>query len=417
MEELSISLEPNSFIFTQKHQSGAVIVPEVTLEVVHINPFAQTVDFYCSSKRVTLSIAAITDCKNDNNSLYLSTGSIASILLLSPSAKPHSHDILISIASALAGILKSTKSSSGTSLNPEEQPSIHTGRPAQPQYKYRKEFIGSNASSESDFVNNKNASTSTVRAGASGDRSQLKKFHTNTEALEIIQYARIAHSFQAAHVLETIVTNELERIKKEKAGWKVAGAVAGLALGMSDGFQFTDLFTSIAFSNVGGMAHEFASKEQREFLQKVKSEWLISQKSALEILNRLGPPRQRTIAYFPDTGQLVISNIHENPARGTFLVPLGAAKDHALGFKNDDSLSMLYSNFSEEEINVLAYQLYPMELLEVASTKRVSLSKASEMNPYHELLDDSQEVTQLILNGASSFAIAYKINLPVGSEY
>jgi len=416
MEELSISLEPETFTFTQQHKSGSVIVPKTSLDLVHVIPSLQSISFYCTSKHISLPLASIIDTKVANNQLYLFGSSLTSILALNPSPQTQSRELFLKISSTLEQILTSQKTATGTPSTTKSQSTISANRPAEPQSKYRKEFVGSTSKVDVDSSTNKQAPPSNSNS-SSTHRPQLKKLHSNADALEIIKFARIAHSFQASYVLETIVENELERIKKEKAGWKVAGAVAGLALGMSDGFQVTDLFTSIAFSNVGGMAHEFASKEQREFLQKVKSDWLISHKSALEILHRLGPPRQRAIAYFPNTGQLAVSNIHENPARGTFLVPLGAAKDYATGFKNDDSLSVLYSNFSEEEINVLAYQLYPMELLEVSNTKRVSLSKASEMNPYHELLDDSQEVTQLLLKDSTTNVIAYKVALPVGSEY
>ena len=99
------------------------------------------------------------------------------------------------------------------------------------------------------------------------------------------------------------------------------------------------------------------------------------------------------------------------------MVPLGAAKDHAIGFKSDDALSVLYNTFEESDINVLAYQLYPMELLQLSSQKRISQAKAATLNPYHDLLAGFDDVSLLTLKDDSSQVIAYKVPIPVGSEY
>lgn len=190
-----------------------------------------------------------------------------------------------------------------------------------------------------------------------------------------------------------------------------------MALGVSDGFAFTDLFTSLAFSNLGGMAQEFASKEQVEFLKKVKSDWLVSQKSALAILHRLGMPRKRTISYYASSGQLYIANIFENPSRGTFLVPMGPAKDYALGFKNDDSLAVLYNSLEQDEINIVSVQLYPIEIQEIENLKRISPNEAAATNPYHKTLNGCSEISRCTLKSTNEQVISYKISIPVQSEY
>lgn len=310
------------------------------------------------------------------------------------------------------------KKTSNNSSSVSENTSKPNTRPPKPQQKYTKESAGTpsyNTSGNATDIPKRNRERP-ASAKTAKNEEPLKRLHTDTEALKIIEYALIANSFQASYVLERIVETEVERMNREKVGWKVAGAVAGIAFGASDGLQLTDLFTSFTFSSLGGVAHDFASKEQREFLRRVKSDWLISQKSALEIIHRLGQPRQRCIAYFPESGMLRIVNVHENPSRGLFLVPLGEAKDHAHGFKTDDSLTVLYKTFSDQEIGVLANQLYPIELIESISAKRISHATASASNPYHHLLTKYTEIKEFTLDGQMR-AIAYKVPIPVGSEY
>lgn len=417
VDEVSVALEPTSFTLTQIHKTGVEIVSTAPLELVHIIPSRDEIIFYCSSKHISLQVSLVTKISNENGSIKLSSDSLVSVIALTPSSSEQSRNRYSTLFSHLSAIIASKTSEDKTLISSDSTSKNLTASQSDQQSGFTSE-IRKTVSSGNDFSSRNPRSSEFISESAESKCNlSLNKLHSDAEALRIIDYARNAHSFQATKVLETIVNNELERIKSEKSKWKVAGAIAGLALGMTDGFQVTDLFSSIALSNVGGMAHDFASKEQKEFLEKVKSDWLISRNSALEICHRLGPPRQRTVTYFPSTGQLTVSNLHENPSRGTFLVPLGAAKDHAAGFKNDDSLTALYNNFTEDDVEMLAYQLYPNDLVELSSTKKISLAKASQMNPYHELLLDSPEVTQLMLKDSDATAIAYKIIIPIESEY
>lgn len=418
-QEFSLALETNTFFFDQTHQSGSVIVPETPLDVIRLSASSRNLDFYCQSNHVTIPLSSATDLILTDNSIKILCASMSCRVFIKCSEKQY-QDQLIKIASNIQTMRSSagsTSACSGTIPDKDHSKAAST-RPPKPQKEFARESISQasphNPNSNPKAQPNNRQSTSQQRKE---EPPSLKMSHSRKDVQEIIKFASIAHTFQASYVLEKIVENEIERINKEKSAWKVAGAVAGLAMGLSDGFQFTDLFTSMAFSNIGGMAHEFASKEQVEFLKKVKSDWLISQKSFLEICHRLGMPRQRTVCYFADTGKVCIANIHENPSRGTFLVPMGAAKDHATGFKNDDSLSVLYNTFEEAEINILAYQLHPTELVELDSQKRISQSKAATLNPYHNLLEQFDQVSHLTLKTESSPIIAYKVPIPVGSEY
>lgn len=418
-QNVTLALDAGVFFIEQTHRSGAIVTPETPLDVVSIAISSSSIDFYCQNHHIAIPASTISKINLSETSASIDCSTvICRVYAKSPSSAQKER--LTNIVSQINLLLKRIRKSD-TVNTPQQNTSANSSatvdsRPPRPRPDYLKESVHSTPKK----ANTQNAEDPVDRKTKESNDDVLppsKRHHSNKEVQEIVDYATIAHTFQAAYVLEKIVEAEMDRINKEKSGWKVAGAVAGLALGVSDGFQFTDLFTSIAFSNIGGMAHEFASKEQVEFLKKVKSDWLVSQKSALEILHRLGMPRQRSICYSSQTGKVCIANLHENPSRGSFMVPLGAAKDHATGFKSDDALAVLYNTFEEEDINVLAYQLYPMELLQLSSQKRISQSKAASLNPYHSLLSGFEDVSLLTLKDDSSQVIAYKVPIPVGSEY
>jgi len=417
-QDLSLALEAGSFLFEQTHRSGLIVVAETPLDLVRISSSSSSIHFYCQAQHVSIPISTILEIDFDQSSVNFLCAS-GSCRVSSRHSNADQIEQLTLIASQTQLLLTPSKlkTSSGASSPAPRPTGVASSRPPVHNPKYAREAV--RESDQSPASSSVKDSSTIYESEPKGEEKtvSLKRHHSSQEVEEIVSYASTAHTFQAAYVLEKIVECEIDRINKEKSGWKVAGAVAGLALGVSDGFQFTDLFTSIAFSNIGGMAHEFASKEQVEFLKKVKSDWLVSQKSALEILHRLGMPRQRSICYSRQTGKLCIANIHENPSRGAFMVPLGAAKDHATGFKNDDALSVLYNTFDESEINILAYQLYPSELHQLSSQKRISSSKAASLNPYHDMLKQFEEVTLLALKDDTSPLIAYKVPIPVGSEY
>lgn len=417
--ETSLALEVGKILFRQSLSSGETIVSDSALELIHCSESSHSIDFYCKSKRISIPIQSISSFTHGQGCAIIESPSFACKIFINlEDARHHEYqfDKIVLLLEAILSTTRSTATHPNKSVD-DTYPS-KCSLPPKPQTEFTQEALGESSSKgKYSNSNNSNNKTESTKSKPNPPSPLHKKHHSDNEAMEIIKYASIAHAFQATHVLEKIVESEIERIKKEKAVWKVAGAVAGLAVGVPNGFQFTDLFTSMAFSNIGGMAHDFASKEQVEFLKKAKSDWLVSQKSALEICHKLGMPRQRSICYFADSGKLCIANLHENPSRGTFIVPMGAAKDHAIGFKNDDSLSVLYNTFEESEINILGYQLYPMELLAVSSLKRISLAKAVNANPYHHLLNEFNEVSELTFKGQADSVIAYKVHIPLGSDY
>jgi len=248
------------------------------------------------------------------------------------------------------------------------------------------------------------------------DQQPLAKMSAN-EASEIITYAQIGVSFQVNEVIQRIIETEMSRIQAEKNSWRVIGGIAGAALSLSDGFDPGDIFTSIAFSNIGSMAHSFASQDQIEFLQKINSDWLFSKNSAIEILHRLGMPKMRVVSYFAAQGTVTIANYHENPARGSFLIRLGPARENALGFKIQESAAILHRSFTIDEISQLSNQLYPSSIIAVEGTRRISHSKAKELNPYHDLLGAQSEPYLHTDTVSRQNVISYKIPIPLDSEY
>lgn len=419
MEESSITFEAEKFLFSQIHESGSTIVNETFLDIIHVSNVGKSVDFYCSKKHISINLASITNITQKNCSALIYCNALVCKISVKQSDLIYCEHQLVKIVSILNSAITLINSSSDRKYEDGSKTSNDQNRPPKPQIKYKKEnFSHSTSPPPTNPTSTPSPSSSDNSSSRKIPKATLgKRFHTDSQAAELVEYSKIAHSFQASDVLEKIVETEMERIKKEKAGWKIAGGVVGLALGVSDGFDFTDLFTSMAFSNLGGMAQEFASKEQIEFLKKVKSDWLVSQKSALAILQRLGMPRKRTISYYANSGQLYIANIHENPSRGVFLVPLGPAKDHALGFKNDDSLAVLYNSLEEDEINIVSVQLYPIAVQEIENLKRIAPNEAAATNPYHEILNGCSEISRCTLKNTNEQVISYKITIPLGSEY
>ncbi|MEB3295961.1 MAG: hypothetical protein VKL23_00315, partial [Cyanobacteriota bacterium] len=151
------------------------------------------------------------------------------------------------------------------------------------------------------------------------------------ESFEFVQLAKNGHAFQSKDVLQAIVEKEKRRIKDEQMAWRIGGAIIGGLLGLGDGFDVGDVFMGLAFSNLGGLGHQVASREQMEFLEKCKAAWIVTAGSPMELASRIGQARSRVIAYSDGWQTPLIFNHHQGP-RGDYLVPLGLAHQHARGF-------------------------------------------------------------------------------------
>jgi len=239
----------------------------------------------------------------------------------------------------------------------------------------------------------------------------------------IIEYCKNALSFQASEVLESIITNEKQKMEDEQGLWKVGGALLGLALGVGDGFDLMDVGSSFAFSNIANMAYNQVSKEQREFLRQIHSLWLVDQRSPLELRRRLGDPIGRFIGYDTDVGNsdpdenIFITNIHQNSSRGLNLQLLSPAQLAASGFENNLSVEKMREVFDSENYEILANQLYPIDggTIPIKAMRIISKEEAEKKDPMYSYLHKSGEPYRLTFDEGEH--IVYKINIPSHSDF
>lgn len=150
-------------------------------------------------------------------------------------------------------------------------------------------------------------------------------------ASEIIYKVKYGYSFQSREILQRVVLGEQQRLKEEQTLWRFGAAVLGSYLGLSDGFQLTDLFLGMASSTIAATAHEILSNEDKKFLERCQLLWLVGNHSPIELSQRIGQARSRILFYNPRWQAPCIFN-HHQVIRGEHLVPLGNAGNYAPGF-------------------------------------------------------------------------------------
>jgi hypothetical protein len=231
-----------------------------------------------------------------------------------------------------------------------------------------------------------------------------------------IQLAREGYAFQSKDVLQAIVEKEKRRIKDEQMAWRIGGAIVGAFLGMGDGFDVGDIFTSLVFSNIGAMGHEVASREQIEFLQKCQAAWLVTQGSPLELASRIGPAKSRIVAFNEGWENPLVFNHHQGH-RGDYLVPLGLAQHHAKGFLEEGSRQAMINTFEEQDYATLSNQLYPVpdNAIRLESIRKITKEKAIELDPYAESFVSQAEPVVVEIEGQQT--VAYRVPIPIHSDY
>lgn len=231
-----------------------------------------------------------------------------------------------------------------------------------------------------------------------------------------IQLAKDGHAFQSKDVLQAIVEKEKRRIKDEQIAWRIGGAIVGGLLGLGDGFDVGDIFTSLVFSNIGAVGHEVASREQIEFLQKCQAAWLVTQGSPVELASRIGPAKSRIVAFSEGWETPLIFNHHQGH-RGDYLVPLGLAHQHAKGFLEEGSRQAMINTFEEQDYAILSNQLYPVpdNAMRLESIRKISREKALELDPYAESFASKAEPVVIEIEGQQ--AVAYRVPIPIHSDY
>ena len=235
-------------------------------------------------------------------------------------------------------------------------------------------------------------------------------------AAEMINFARQAQSFQTRELLQRIVSGEQQRIKEEQMLWRIGGALLGACLGLSDGFQASDVFLGIGFSSLAGMGHEVMTHEQRRFLEGCHSLWTVGANSPIELMARLGPARSR-ILFYGETWSAPVVLAHHQGARGDTLLPLGLAQQHAAGFHQQQSLEVLQRYFSGEELQLLACQLYPdaASAIQVSRVVPISAEQARQVDPYADaFLSDAEP---MLIETGELREVGYRVPIPVNSDF
>lgn len=233
---------------------------------------------------------------------------------------------------------------------------------------------------------------------------------------EMLDIARNSNSFQTRTVLQRIVMGEQQRIKEEQMLWRVGGTILGLCLGIGDGLQLTDLFMGMAGSAIGSLAHETMSHEDRQFLERCQSLWLVGCDSPIELAQRLGPARSRILLHNPAWESPVVFNHHQGH-RGEHLVPLGNAGNLAAGFADSQSHEVLQRHFGEDDLQTLQAQLYPNALHTVAVERVMSISQADalEIDPHApSFLAQSRPVRIDTVHGVT---VGYQVPIPAQSDF
>lgn len=233
---------------------------------------------------------------------------------------------------------------------------------------------------------------------------------------EFVQLAKVGHAFQSKDVLQAIVEKEKRRIKDEQIAWRIGGAIVGGLLGLGDGFDVGDIFTSLVFSNIGAVGHEVASREQIEFLQKCQAAWLVTQGSPVELASRIGPAKSRIVAFNEGWETPLVFNHHQGH-RGDYLVPLGLAHQHAKGFLEEGSRQVMINTFEEKDYTTLSNQLYPVpdNAIRLDSIRKITKEKAVELDPYADSFVSQAEPVVIEVEGQQ--AVAYRVPIPIHSDY
>lgn len=233
---------------------------------------------------------------------------------------------------------------------------------------------------------------------------------------EMLHVARNGYSFQTREVLQRIVTGEQQRIKEEQMLWRVGGTILGLCFGVGDGLQLTDLFIGMSGGAIASLAHETMSHEDRQFLERCQSLWLVSQNSPIELAHRLGPARSRILLHAPNCEAPVIFNHHQGH-RGDHLVPLGNAGNLAPGFSDHQSIEVLQRYFDRNDLKTLREQLYPVasQAINVNRITPISQVDALGLDPHADsFLHQSRPVR---IDAGDSATVGYQVPIPAQSDF
>ena len=235
-------------------------------------------------------------------------------------------------------------------------------------------------------------------------------------AKEMLQLAKSGYSFQTREVLQRIVIGEQQRIKEEQMLWRFGGTVLGFCLGLGDGLQITDLFMGMTGAAISSLGHEVMSHEDRKFLERCQSLWLVGTNSPIELAQRLGPARSRILLYDSSWEAPMVFNHHKGH-RGDHLVPLGNAGNLATGFADPKSIEVIQRYFARDDLQKLKSQFYPI----VSNT--ISVNSVTTMSKLDALEMDTNAPTFLahsrpvLIDNSYGKTVGYQVPIPAQNDF
>lgn len=256
----------------------------------------------------------------------------------------------------------------------------------------------------------------TAIATISGETEHHRSSPGVPYAQEMLQIARHGYSFQTREVLQRIVMGEQQRIKEEQLLWRVGGTILGMYFGIGDGLQITDLFIGMAGSAIGSLAHEAMSHEDKQFLERCQSLWLVGNNSPIELAQRLGPARSRILLHHPSWETPVVFNHHQGH-RGDHLVPLGNAGNLATGFADPQSLEVLKRHFVSEDLQTLQTQLYPVASDAVAVDRVTPINQVDAMALDPDAPAFLSQSRPVHINTPEGASVGYQVPIPAQSDF
>jgi len=227
-----------------------------------------------------------------------------------------------------------------------------------------------------------------------------------------------AKAFNSVEVIKRIQEQEMQKIKQEGNTWKIVGAVAGLALGLSDGFDFQDLLYGLGGSAVAGNAHALASDEQVKFLQQINAYWIVDGGSPADIARRVGPAKSRLLAFTPGSDKPFSLYNHHRGNRGDYLVKLSTSGQTCDGWNDPKAFATLTNNFTEDRIRVMSKELYPtMEgTFKADGIRQVQIDEALSCDLNASFIVDNA-VKPVIVDADGGQRLFYRADIPIHSDF
>lgn len=229
---------------------------------------------------------------------------------------------------------------------------------------------------------------------------------------------RDAKAFNSSAVIKIIQEQELEKIKNEGNTWKMVGALAGLAFGLSDGFDFQDLLYGLGGSAVAKTAHNIASEDQKKFLQQINAYWIVEGGSPVDIARRVGPARSRLISFTPYEEKPFSLFNHHRGNRGDYLVKLSTSGQTCDGWNDPDAFTTLCNNFPEEKIQLMSKELYPIMdgTFRADSIRQVQIEEALDYDSSASLIVDNS-IKPVIVEADNARKLYYRADIPIHSDF